>query len=473
MKQLLVIYILFILSVLNVNAQSTIEDLNQATYDLYSVFNKDKRPGCAIVVIKDGKKVYQNCFGLANIENEVKITDSTEFFLASVSKQFTGYGIAKLINEGTLDYNASISKYLPNENLLWESIQLKNLIHQTSGIWDWPYLFLAAGHSFDDVLNSDGIFQLIKSQSELSYPTSSKFQYTSSNYMLLGEIIKRNIDIDYYDWMNASVLSPAGMTRTFFQKNHKDIIRNRANGYVLKKNDYERTTNNLSPIGTGFMYSTIEDLGNWMIYQLSHKSKIPTQMLQTGKLNNGDDIPYAFGLMKRGKDIYWHDGYLQGFRAITILNPNENSAFVLLSNSGSNYIVRSAFTVASMYINDSIPQQKITDFKNKFQNEPQRKRKKESEQKYTNDFTEFEGVFLNRELLITYKICQKDSSLFAMNSTERVLLKPKNDKNDSFGSDKFMLGDFSFERDEKGRVIGFSINQRRDNTIKFTRIEEE
>ncbi len=129
----------------------TIENLNQATNDLYSIFNNFKRPGCAIVVVKDGKKVYQNCFGLANIENEVKITDSTEFFLASVSKQFTGYAVAKLIIEGKLDYNASISKYLPNENILWDSIQIKNLIHQTSGIWDWPYLFLATGHSFDDV----------------------------------------------------------------------------------------------------------------------------------------------------------------------------------------------------------------------------------------------------------------------------------------------------------------------------------
>ena len=82
MKQFkkLIIELLFILIVFHVNAQSTIENLNQATNDLYSIFNNVKRPGCAIVVVKDGKKVYQNYFGLANIENEVKITDSTDFF---------------------------------------------------------------------------------------------------------------------------------------------------------------------------------------------------------------------------------------------------------------------------------------------------------------------------------------------------------------------------------------------------------
>ena len=258
-----------------------------------------------------------------------------------------------------MDYNASISKYLPNENILWDSIQIKNLIHQTSGIWDWPYLFLATGHSFDDVLNSDGIFQLIRSPSKLSFPTESKFQYTSSNYMLLGEIVKRKINSSYYDWMNEFVLYPAGMKNTFFQKNHSEIIKNRASGYVFSNNKYERTTNNLSPIGTGFIYSNIEDMGNWMAYLLSQKSQITTQMLQTGKLNNGDDIPYAFGLMKRGTDVYWHDGYLQGFRTITILNPNANFALVLLSNSGSNYIVRSAFTIANMYMTAQSPKKKL------------------------------------------------------------------------------------------------------------------
>lgn len=466
------ISILFLSIAISSNAQLKIEELNQTVDDLYSVFEGGK-PGCAIVIIKNGEKVYQNCFGLANIENEVAITDSTTFFLASVTKQFTGYGVAKLIEEGKLDYNAQISKYLPNENQLWDSIQIKQLIHQTSGIWDWPYLFLATGHSFDDVLNSEGIFQLIKNQAELSFPTGNKFQYTSSNYMLLGEIVKRTVGSNYYDWMKTSVLYPAGMTNTVFQESHSDIIANRASGYVFKQNKYYRTTNNLSPIGTGFMYSNIEDMGNWMIYLLSQKSPTITQMLETGKLNNGDDIPYAFGLMKRGENMYWHDGYLQGFRTITILNPNADFALVLLSNSGSNFIVRSAFTVANMYMTDSIPQKEIENYKNRFQSEPQRKRKSCKDQECSNDITEFEGIYLNNELLITYKICQKNDSLYAMNSTERILLKPNSDKNDSFGSDKFMLGNFDFERDEQGKVSGFNVNQRRDNTIKFIRIEKK
>ncbi|MGV8095267.1 MAG: serine hydrolase domain-containing protein [Mangrovibacterium sp.] len=472
MKHFIMILILFSIATC-LSAQTQIEKLNHITNDLYSVFDTGRKPGCAIVVIKNGEKVYQNCFGLANIENEIAITDSTLFFLASVTKQFTGYGIAKLITERKLDYNAPISKYLPNENPLWDSIEIKHLIYQSSGIWDWPYLFLATGHSLDDVLDSKGIFQLIKGQSKLNFPAGSKFQYTSSNYMLLGEIVKRITGSNYYDWMKSSVLHPAGITNTVFQESHSAIINNRASGYVFKENKYYRTTNNLSPIGTGFIYANIEDMSKWMIFLLSEKSQATAQMLKTGKLDNGKNIPYAFGLMKRGEETYWHDGILQGFRTITILNPKANFALVLLSNSGSNFIVRSAFAVANMYLTDSIPTEEIEDYKKKFQNEPQRKSNPNEELIYNQNLTGLEGIYLNKELLITYKIFEKNDSLYVANSIEEILLKPLNNNKDKFVSDNDMLGDFIFERNQKGNVSGFLIKQRRDNIIKFTRIEKE
>lgn len=468
---IITVNLIFLLLPILTCAQSQIEKQNQIVDRLYSVFNKGKRPGCSIAIIKNGEKVYQNNFGLANLENEVPISDSTLFFLASVTKQFTGYGVSKLIEEKKLDYNSSLSQYFPDVNPLWDSIRIRHLVHHTTGIWDWPYLFLATGHSFDDVLDKKGIFRLIKNQAELSFQPGSKYQYTSSNYMLLGEVLRKVIVSDYYDWMKKHVLNPAGMSNSFFQKSHHDVINNRASGYLFKQNRYCRTTNNLSPIGTGFIYSNIEDMTNWMIHVLASESRITSLMLKTGQLNNGEEIPYAFGLMKRGKKIYWHDGYLQGFRTITILNPKEKFALVLLSNSGSNYIVRSAFTIANMYLSDTIPEAEIENYRSKFLKEPQRKRNPEKELKYSQDINEFKGIYINRELLITYRIYEKNDSLFAINSIEEILLKPLKSNQDVFGSDKFLLGDFHFERNVKEKIVGFKIRQRRNNIIKFERIK--
>jgi len=470
LKFRLLILLLFFAA--GLNAQTKIEKINQVTDDLYSVFNEGKRPGCAIVVIRNGETIFQNCFGLSDLENDIPVTDSTKFFLASVSKQFTAYGIAKLLVNKELNYEETINQYLPDANSLWDSVKIKHLIHHTSGIWDWPYLFLATGHSFDDVLDSKNICHLIKSQEELSFTTGSKFQYTSSNYMLLGEIINQAVETGFYAWMKSNVIQPANMKNTAFQENHSDIINNRAKGYLYKNGRYYRTTNNLSPIGTGFMYSGIDDMANWLKFLLSNKdSKIANMMFQTGILDKGEEIPYAFGLMKKDNEVFWHDGYLQGFRAVTILHPNADFALALLSNSGSNYIVRSALTVADMYINDSIPREQIDNFKQKLIEEPQRKRKAAKELKYNQDLSELEGIYLNKELLITYKIFKLSGSLIAANAIEEILLKPIDRKADSFSSEKQLLGNFIFERGENGKVSGFRINQKRNNVIRFLKIE--
>jgi len=169
MKRKIKFKILLLLSVLPVGlyAQNPHNELSLIVDNLYAVFNDSGRPGCAVAIVKKGEVVYKKCFGLSDIEHPIPVTDSTRFNLASVSKQFTGYGIAKLIVETELHPNDVISQYLHNENNLWDSIQLRNLIHHTSGVWEWPYLFLAAGYSFNDVLNHQSIYKIIKSQTNL------------------------------------------------------------------------------------------------------------------------------------------------------------------------------------------------------------------------------------------------------------------------------------------------------------------
>lgn len=460
---------------ISLNAQNSKKEFNLIVDSLYSVFNESGKPGCAIAVVKEGKVVYQKCFGLSDLEHQIPITSSTLFGLASVSKQFTGYGIAKLIKEKRVNPNFEIAKYLRNENKLWDSIQVRNLIHHTSGIWEWPYLFLASGHTFNDVITHQYIYKIIKSQSKLNFKTGIEFQYGSSNYVLLGQLITNVTDTSYFDWIYQNVLKPAGLLETVFQRNYSDLINNRAYGYLYENNKFNRTTDNISPQGTGSIYSNLTDMTSWTKYILSEYSKknpIITQMLETDTLNNGELVPYAFGLMRREKNCYWHDGVFQGFRNITILYPEENVGLVLLSNSGSNYIIRSAFTVAEMFVKDSIPREQIINYKKQFREEPT---KKEDNTKlvYLQSLNDFKGIFLNTELLITYRIYEQKDSLFAENSVERILLTPIEGESDKFTSSKLLLGDFIFKRNENGQVKELCIKQKRDNIIRFRKIEDK
>ena len=124
-----------------------------------------------------------------------------------------------------------------------------------------------------------------------------------------------------------------------------------------------------------------------------------------------------------------------------------------------------------MYVNDSVPREQIIDYKKLFREESD---KKEDNTKliYQQNLNDFNGIFLNTELLITYRIHEQKDSLFAENAIEKILLKPIVGKTDQFNSSKLLLGDFIFERDENGKVKELYIKQKRKNIINFRKVEE-
>src|SRR5579872_3493043 len=79
-----------------------------------SIFsNYDKKPGVAVMIVQDGKVAFEKGYGLASLEYNIPITPTTVFDIASVSKQFTGYAISTLIQQGKISLEDDIHKYLP------------------------------------------------------------------------------------------------------------------------------------------------------------------------------------------------------------------------------------------------------------------------------------------------------------------------------------------------------------------------
>jgi CubicO group peptidase (beta-lactamase class C family) len=441
---------------------------------LYASFGQAGHPGCAIAVVKNDSVVYQHCFGLANIEQNIPITDSTLFGLASVTKQFTAYGVAKLLAEGRLKLSDTLGKLLPNRNKLWDSVQLGHLIHHSSGIWDWPYLLLACGHTFNDVVTHQMIMKLLESQATFNFQPGSDFDYASSNYILLGEIISQITDSSYFDWMQHNVMKPAKMSNAVFHRDNSALIENRANGYLEDGDSWQRTTDNISPQGTGSAYASLIDMIAWMKFWFSaytHQNPLVMGMLDTDTLNNGKAIPYAFGLMKRNEDCFWHDGVFQGFRHITIYYPRQNMGVVLLSNSGSNHIMRSAFMVGKMFLKDSIPVEEIAQYQKLFS----QVNLKEAELQTNFSIPhpeDYEGLFFNKSLLISYQIHKKNNLLFIENSLQSFLLQPVEQMPDCFITEEKLLGQFVFTRDQDGQVTGLKLLQKRGNKLIFNKINQ-
>ena len=84
---------------------------------------ESEHPGMATVIVKNGEIVWLQCYGFADIENEIQVTDSTQFLLASMSKLFTGTATMQLKEDGMLQLNNDINEYLP-----W---QLQHPVHSS------------------------------------------------------------------------------------------------------------------------------------------------------------------------------------------------------------------------------------------------------------------------------------------------------------------------------------------------------
>ena len=101
---------------------------------LINQYYQENQPGIALAIIKDGKTIYQNEVGLANLEYQIPLSDSSAFQIASVSKQFTAYLALILEQKGKLSLKEDMRKYLPELKHLPFKITLAQLANHTHGL---------------------------------------------------------------------------------------------------------------------------------------------------------------------------------------------------------------------------------------------------------------------------------------------------------------------------------------------------
>ena len=110
-------------------------------------------PGGQVLVKHHGKVIYDRCFGLANLEHHIPITPTTRFHVASVSKQITVLSLLLLAEQGKVDLDADVRTYLPDLVHWKETVTVRNLMNNTSGIRDQWELFCLRGIHYTDILS--------------------------------------------------------------------------------------------------------------------------------------------------------------------------------------------------------------------------------------------------------------------------------------------------------------------------------
>ncbi|MFQ6038380.1 MAG: serine hydrolase domain-containing protein, partial [Candidatus Aminicenantales bacterium] len=258
-------------------------------------------------------------------------------------------------------------KHIPEFPDYGAPITLRHLIHHTSGIRDYLTLMDLAGAREDDYYVDGEVVELLARQKELNFQPGADHLYSNSGYFLLSEIVRRVTGKPMSAYAREKIFQPLGMKNTHFHDDHTMVVRNRAVGYSPKKGGGFRIhTTPLDMIGDGGVFTCVDDLllweRNFAKNRLGRRDPELIEKMHTrGKLNSGEELDYAFGLVvseHKGLKMVHHGGAFAGYRAEMIRFPEEAFSVIVLANLSSINPSRLAQQVADIYLEDRIIEEK-------------------------------------------------------------------------------------------------------------------
>lgn len=331
---------------------------------------KKQIPGLSYAVVSNGKIIDSGAYGYANIELEAPVTHHTLFNIGSIGKTFTATAIMLLQKDGKLSINDPINKYLDSLPDAWKSITIKNLLTHTSGIKDYAHDF--PGYS---LIPKDRKQEITESQFihmaadlPLNFKPGERWAYSNSNFALLGFIIQKLTGKFFGDFVKERIFEPAGMKQTRYT-DVRDIIPNRASGYLLDEDDNYRFINGLyvsnffSRLGDMGILTTATDLARWCI--AADKATIldrqTLKMMWTpAKLNNGLEatglvgsnygMGWALGNHRGTTEIGHAGAFINGYTAYLSRFPEKNFDVVVLTNLNPANTGMISYHIAGFFI---------------------------------------------------------------------------------------------------------------------------
>ena len=326
-----------------------------------AAMREQRIPGLALAVLRDGKVVKAQGYGLANVELGVEVKPETVFQTGSVGKQFTATAVMMLVEEGKVGLDDKLSKYLEGTPAAWRDVTVRNLLTHTSGIADYTDSeYTKAGGLINlrgDYTEAELYQKFV--QLPLKFETGTKWKYSNTGYALLGFVIHKVTGEFYGDFLQERIFRPLGMSATRIIS-EADIVPNRASGYELVKGEIknqEWVSATLNTTADGALYTNVLDLGKWDAALYTERLLKRTsfeQMWTPVKLKDGKTYPYGFGWFLngvKGHRLVEHDGSWQGFTMNISRYVDDGLTVIVMTNLDSEHAKpeRVAHGVAGIY----------------------------------------------------------------------------------------------------------------------------
>lgn len=252
-------------------------------------------PGVSVAVVKDGGIVKLAGYGKASLELDVPATPDTVYELGSISKQFASEAILLLRDEGRLDLNDPVAKYVDGTPASWAPITLRQILNHTAGLADFDTGNI--GFSYRREYTGAEFVQLLGAQ-PLTFAPGSRWNYTNA-FPLLGLVVERVSGRPYTEFVRARIFEPLGLTSARFKTN-TGVVPHRADGYYWKDDAYQHGEP-LRPqviAANGGVMMNVADFAKWDIAITSGrllKAATVREIATPAKLSGGTTVSHGLG----------------------------------------------------------------------------------------------------------------------------------------------------------------------------------
>ena len=318
-------------------------------------------PGLSAAVVQDGQVIKTAAYGLSDVEAKTPATLTTLYGLGSCTKPFTAVAVLQLREAGKVDLDAPVSRYLTGLPAAWSTITVRQLLTHTSGLPNYRPLLDLSKLSDPKYAQPDAVEAILKSK-PLDFPPGTRYEYSNTNYHLLGQLVEKVSGLRYGDYLAKYEFQAAGMTETRLA----DLPRRFPNQAVGYNWDGKKRLPNavfLPPtldFGDSGLLSTAGDLAKWTTALAAGQLVGPDtlkQMLTPATLPDGTLTTYGLGLVIRpykGQTLVGHSGEVPGYSTTIDYFVGSKLAVILQCNllnaQNLSFLDLMAFQVAKRYL---------------------------------------------------------------------------------------------------------------------------
>ncbi len=374
MRKVFLLFIVLIYSVINGNVIAQTQFPKELDSYFAAAYKAWEVPGIGVGIIKDGKTVLAKGYGLRNIEKKDSVDAHTIFPVASNTKAFTATAIAMLVDEGKLSWDTKVVEILPFFSLydpyVTQHFTIADLLSHHSGLetFSGDLLWYASTYKTEEVVRKLPLLQP-------KYEFRTTFGYSNIMYMAAGLIVEKVSGMPYNDFIKTRILQPLLMNETY----------NSIEALAKMKNvcsPHNKVNEKVFPIellnwdnigGAGNLNSNVNDMLQWLQLQLNagiwKGDTLFTQKQIAKMLTTHTVLPvsqraqelwpsmhyrgYGLGwstMDYHGRKVVSHSGGYDGVISYTCFVPEENLAFVILTNSNSSLYNALNYKILDYYL---------------------------------------------------------------------------------------------------------------------------